>query len=1373
MFRFKHAGVAIAIFASAIGLWLASRDAGLENPAKTWSLAEGAENQTTSVRPSLQDTDGANDFSSNARPIVLDPWEGQIVLHRSEHRLAGSEDVRLLRRVVKSSDMRYPIFALERLSYSKDRVLIERETIRERAAFHFLLQPKPLIEEEQLSLELAAFGLELVERVSEVGPYVVRYASAGNDPGIIEAIVRELNRSYHGHWVEHASFDSLRRIARVPNDPRYQSGEQWGLANDGSIPGAIAEIDIEAEEGWDRRVDASGVVVAIVDTGIRYTHEDLADNMWVNEREIPGNGIDDDGNGFVDDRHGMNALFSSKLKEGGDPMDDNGHGTHVAGIVGAVGDNGKGIAGVAWNVQLMGLKFLSEEGSGLDSDAIRCMDYAVRQGADIINNSWGGRGVNRAVEDAVRRARDAGVIVVAAAGNSGMNLDEEAYTPGGIDLPNVVTVGNHDYKNAYHSSSSYGPYTVELAAPGTRVMSTYHLSDTSYRVQTGTSMATPHVSGILSLIRSEWPNESIYVSIERLLQGSTRADGYGGSTRAGMRASLAGAMSIERLAPASPTRVRISARRGVGIVSWSHDWDRPIEGFRIERQLNRGEWERVGSVSASERQFVDENTSPLSNHRYRIVAHGDGGSSLPSRVAVLNEVLKEKARFDITLPANDRDTGYGESVAIDGNTLVVGSPRDDDAGDESGSIYIYERTEGSSWKFRQKAIASDGKSHDFFGASVALEGDTLVVGAAGNDVRGIDAGAAYVFQRDAAGLWRQTAKLHGAETLAHDRFGSSIGLSGNRVAISARDDDSMGVNSGAVYIFERGGKGEWRQDSRLLPPSEEDRQYFGWSVSLLGDRLAVGTKGDGDTGISSGAAYLFFYDNDQWRLRRKLVPGDLGSYDEFGYSIALSESGLLIGAPGFDGRESNEGAVYLYRENGDEWNLSDRFAPNASERDLRFGSRLALRGNRIAIASEGNSETHLFERVSQGNWEEGLSSFGKNLPTLVGQSVALGDRVFSVGNTRSPELQSLFETPSRPVSLRVETNTNGVSLSWSQLGEPGGAFAIERRASGTPSWDFIGIAEEGASRFLDAAAFGNSAWEYRVTAIGGGISESSEVVATPVLPSSRLVNLSARGYHGEGERALIPGFAIKGDGFVKTLIRARGPALLDWGIRDAILNPSLSMRDAEGSEIAANEDWFDDYTLNRMLEAESASGASSIALFASESALIGSYGEGVRTAIVSSPNDEAGFALAEVFEIEEEVLPEARLVNLSARGYVSQGQGVLIGGFTVLGDSPMRLLIRGIGPGLESKGVVQWLEDPRITLFDSEGIALARSDDWQKSGEGATIEALSAEAGAFELAYDSKDAALIAIVPPGLYTVILDPSDGLSGIGLLEIYETR
>ncbi len=274
--------------------------------------------------------------------------------------------------------------------------------------------------------------------------------------------------------------------------------------NDGARAGSIEGVDIGASEGWDIRTDASNVVVAIVDTGARYSHEDLSGNMWVNSGEIAGNGIDDDANGFVDDIHGMNALLSSELPGGGDPIDDNGHGTHVAGTVGAVGNNGIGVTGVAWQVQLMPLRLLGSSGAGMDSDAIACIDYAIQNGADIINNSWGGEGVNRALIDAVQRANEAGIIFVAAAGNGYDDIDINAFTPAGIDLPNVVTVGNHDDRNNLHLTSNYGRGKVDLLAPGTRIRSTTQRTDSSYGIKTGTSMAAPHVSGILALLKAEY-----------------------------------------------------------------------------------------------------------------------------------------------------------------------------------------------------------------------------------------------------------------------------------------------------------------------------------------------------------------------------------------------------------------------------------------------------------------------------------------------------------------------------------------------------------------------------------------------------------------------------------------------------------------------------------------------------------------------------------------------------------------------------------------------------------------------------------------------------------------------------------------------------
>ncbi len=280
----------------------------------------------------------------------------------------------------------------------------------------------------------------------------------------IPDLVAEMNSGAHSSVVEYADYDFVRRVSNVPNDTYYNSGDQWSLDNNGSRTGSVEGVDIGALEGWTVRTDASDIIVAIVDTGVRYTHEDLKDNIWINAGEIPDNDIDDDGNGYVDDIHGINALYSSQLSVGGDPMDEHGHGTHVAGTVGARGNNGVGVTGIAWNVQLMPLKFLGPDGNGMDSDAIKCIDYAIGNGADIINNSWGGDGVNRALTDAVERANEAGVIVVVAAGNGGDNIDIDEYTPAGIDLPNVVTVANHDDAGDLRLSSNFGPVKVDIAA---------------------------------------------------------------------------------------------------------------------------------------------------------------------------------------------------------------------------------------------------------------------------------------------------------------------------------------------------------------------------------------------------------------------------------------------------------------------------------------------------------------------------------------------------------------------------------------------------------------------------------------------------------------------------------------------------------------------------------------------------------------------------------------------------------------------------------------------------------------------------------------------------------------------------------------------
>jgi subtilisin family serine protease len=225
-------------------------------------------------------------------------------------------------------------------------------------------------------------------------------------------------------------------------------------------------VDIGAEAAWDITTGDRGVIVAVIDTGIRTTHQDLAGQLWRNAGEVPANGIDDDANGYVDDVHGINASA-----ETGDPTDDNGHGTHVAGTIGAMANGGGPHVGVAWQVQIMACKSFNSAGSAATSDGLKCLNYAIRNGARIINASWGGRSRSQATCDAIAAARDAGILFVASAGNDGRDNDSVPHYPSGFDLENVISVAALDRTGNLASYSNQGRESVHLAAPGTEIVS--------------------------------------------------------------------------------------------------------------------------------------------------------------------------------------------------------------------------------------------------------------------------------------------------------------------------------------------------------------------------------------------------------------------------------------------------------------------------------------------------------------------------------------------------------------------------------------------------------------------------------------------------------------------------------------------------------------------------------------------------------------------------------------------------------------------------------------------------------------------------------------------------------------------------------------
>ena len=295
--------------------------------------------------------------------------------------------------------------------------------------------------------------------------------------------------------VAYSEPDYLVYATHTPNDTSF--GRLWGLHNTGQTSG-LGDADIDAPEAWDISRGSTAVLVAVIDSGIDHTHPDLAANMWTNPGEIAANGIDDDGNGYIDDTRGWDFANNDN-----NPTDDNGHGTHCAGTIGAVGDNSLGVVGVSPTIRLVGAKFISASNSGYTSDAIEAVLYTTRIGVTLTSNSWGGGGYSQALKDSIDAAQTAGILFIAAAGNDYANSDAIPSYPAAFNSANIISVAATDHLDKLAYFSNYGAITVDLAAPGVSIYSTY--PGGGYSSLSGTSMACPHVAGAAALLKAANP----------------------------------------------------------------------------------------------------------------------------------------------------------------------------------------------------------------------------------------------------------------------------------------------------------------------------------------------------------------------------------------------------------------------------------------------------------------------------------------------------------------------------------------------------------------------------------------------------------------------------------------------------------------------------------------------------------------------------------------------------------------------------------------------------------------------------------------------------------------------------------------------------
>jgi len=467
--------------------------------------------------------------------------------------------------------------------------------------------------------------------------------------------------------VEFAEPNYIRSVrSTFPNDPLFSA--QWALSNR-LVPGA----DMHMPQAWDIISGNSGLVIAVIDTGIDYTHPDLAGNIWSN----PGDpdctsGSDNDHNGYAADCRGWNFVGNNN-----NPMDDDGHGTHVSGIIGAVGNNAIGISGVIWNVKLMPLKILDATGEGTVADEAAAIEYAIAKGAKIINASFAGDTFSNTEQSAIAAANASGVLFVTAAGNGdtgGSDDDVTPVYPGNYDLPNMISVAATDEQDMLASFSNYGKNTVQVAAPGVDILSTVPpaLSRTfcgaspasGYEYCDGTSMSTPHVAGLAGLLESYYPNFSYqqvratimrYVDLLPTLQGRTTSGG---------RVNAYKALS-SLLAPGGLTAATASS--SAITLNWT-DHATGEDSYIIERGAPGGTFSEIDRVGPGVTTYLDnKGLLPSTTYAYRVSAF----NTIPATSAYSNEATAITAESPPPPPPPPSGGGGGCSVAARGTGSVA------------------------------------------------------------------------------------------------------------------------------------------------------------------------------------------------------------------------------------------------------------------------------------------------------------------------------------------------------------------------------------------------------------------------------------------------------------------------------------------------------------------------------------------------------------------------------------------------------------------------------------------------------------------------------------------------------------------------------
>jgi outer membrane protein assembly factor BamB/subtilisin family serine protease len=1239
-------------------------------------------------------------------------------------------------------------------------------------------------------------GIQVRARFEHFGHVGVLQLSPGDT---VQAAIARLMATGRYEYVEPDYIRHATVMPVVPDDPKFVS--QWALNNTGDN-GGVAGADIHAELGWETIASAPNIIVGMVDSGALTTHEDLVANLWRNPSPGSTTTYATEGGSVseTDSLNGLNAVAMSGI-----PTDDLGHGTHTSGIVGAVGNNGLGVTGVAWAVQLMELKFIGSNDMGSASDELPCIEYGITHGVSVFNASFGDTTRSLSEMNAIAAAGKAGIIFVCSAGNSSENIDISPFFPADYPLDNIICVGATDNRDLPVYFSNYGSGSVETFAPGENVISTFNSGTSAYAYESGTSMSAPFVTGTVALLRALYPGDTYRETINRVLNAADPNPGLAGKSQTGGRLNLATALST---APSTPPNALFANRTtlvGLDPYTRSNNADSPatLEGGTPSLGAGSGHslwWQ----WTAPENATVEIDTSGTGGGNF------PGGSSYQTALAVYTGTslgslapVASNSNFGSEPPVGGgANIPYSEVSfpTTAGTTYQINVQGLNGA---SGQTILAINTTPNNDNFSQPEVLS-GPSVSILGANVNASrqsGEPRILGNAGGHSLWYSwtasssgtvqfSGYSYDFVPELAVY--TGSSLSSLSTLASDA-GSAI--SGTTTDVS-ECLCTISATAGTTYLISVDGA------------TSGDTGEFTLTVD---DSLWQAKTGDAVTcspaAGPNGTVYVGSDDNSLYALG----PGGAVQWSSPGKD-SFDTSSAAIGPDGSIYAGNLDGSVYAFSADGTaKWTYSipGALGSSTSGNSVTSSPALGADGTVYVHASDGN----LYAITSGGSlkWTAAVAGISYAAPTIAPDGtiyVGTDGGTFYALNPDGSQKWA-FTTPVSGESIYTAAPIDAAgNIYFATLS--GNVYSLN--ASGTLRWTYVvGNAVTSAPVLANGSVYfgGYDGNLYSLSAAGGAL-QWKFALGGQVRASAPAVDANGTVYIGAYDHYI---YAVS-----KTGSLVRTYASDDYIRSSPVISGTMMYFGSEDHKVyafnigvaPAPSDW-PMYQFNADRPGRVVSNAPSISAQPTpESVEIGSpftlsvtaTGPGALTfqwdldgvaiagavsstySVPAASTSDAGTYTVTVtgtvgavtsspaaVTVSATGLAPGKIVDLSARANVGTGGNILIAGFVIQGTGAKNVVLRGVGPtlGLAPFNVPGVLATPQLTLINSATDQTLASDEaW---GGAPALAAAFAQVGAFSIPATSADSAVEVALPSGSYTSQVSGVNATSGVALAEIYD--